>query len=136
MNNDHHNSNRPGRSGRRGSNQDPNGSERRTGGRGEYEPDRRAYAFEHEVAEELVALLRDDEGDADEDLLDDAREALERPLQPRDAERHQLLLWLADNERDAVIAILDETTVDTNLARHVAHHLDRRLRRRLEEDRG
>lgn len=94
------------------------------------EIERDAFAFDIEVAEELLALLRDEEGEADEDLLDDARAALDNPLTPRDAGRDQLLLWLAEAERVEVVAMLEERPSDDAVIRHVAHHLDRRLKQR------
>lgn len=97
--------------------------------------DRLAYAFEMDAAEELLALLRDDEGDADEDVLDEVRAALDEPLEPRHAERHQLLLWLAPAEWEAVVATLEERPADAHLVRHVAHHLERRMAQRVERDR-
>ncbi len=100
------------------------------------EPHRAAYAFTLPVAHELLALLTDDDGEADEDLLDEAHDALDHPLEPRDATRDQLLLWMSDRERDEVRTLIDEGSyrgaprADDKVVRHVAHHLSKRLDQR------
>ena len=110
---------------------------RREGGRPrDDQQGRGAYAFEIDEAEELLALLRDDDGVPDEDLLDAARDRLDRAVSPRQAERHQLLLWMSPEERDEVVALLEEDLhddapkADPKVVRHVAHHLERRLSQR------
>lgn len=129
------------RAGNRGNHRGPRRTGRSEGGsrerrRTNAQPgDRRAYAFEMDAAEELLALLQDEEGDADEDVLDEVREALDHPLEPRDAERHQLLLWLAPAEWEAVVAILEERPADGRVIEHVAHHLGRRMQQRVERER-
>lgn len=117
------------------------GAKRRTTGTrsqrsGDRGPERAAYGFTVPVAHELLALLEDAPGEADEDLLDEARDALDRPLAPRDATRDQLLLWMSQRECDEVRTLIDEGSykgaprADDKVVRHVAHHLSKRLSQR------
>lgn len=119
-----------GRGGRR--DRDENRSEDRNDGSHEgrkrdRRPERQTYALPHDVAEELVALLLDVDGDADEDLLDLARARLDVPLEPRDAERSDVLFWLSDAEWEAVVAALEETPGSARLQRSAGRALSQRL---------
>jgi hypothetical protein len=84
-----------------------------------------------DVAEELLDLIRDVEGDADEDLLDEAVRDLHRAATGRLASvpRGSVVLRLRPDERALLVSLITEKPVDAHRVAKVGDRLAARLAR-------
>jgi len=93
--------------------------------------DRLAVLLCRDVAEELLDLIRDVEGDADEDLLDEAVRDLHRAATGRLASvpRGSVVLRLRPDERALLVSLITEKPVDAHRVAKVGDRLAARLAR-------
>lgn len=74
---------------------------------------RRPYAFSRVGVSEVVALLKNLPGEADEEVLDEVCEWLDAP---RRADAPDVTVWLSRSEREAVLDVIDEKDPDERMA--------------------
>lgn len=96
----------------------------------------RVVFLEREVAEELLDLVDDEPGEADEDLLDEAAEAIQRangglpgPAQQAVARGDAVAVGLEDEEVESLTTLIHHNTeTDRRTLKSVAQSLQSKLR--------
>ena len=82
---------------------------------------RRPYALSRAGVDEVLALLKNSPGEADEDVLDAVCEALDAPERGKSP---QLTVWLSRNEREAVLDAIDDVEPNARMAQAAVRSLD------------
>jgi hypothetical protein len=96
------------------------------------EDDRLGVLLRRDVAQELLDLIRDVEGDADEDLLDEVVICLHAATPGRlpQIPRGSLVLRVRADERNTLLALIREQPTDDRRAGKVGDRLERLLSNR------